>query len=382
MSRKQRAQHATADPRALALAAFLASHLLSLAILVAGWLWQQRLEVDAGLPPVSLRQFWSQWDAGWFLTIVADGYPARLPLDEAGAVAQNPWAFLPGFPMLVRGVAGLLGTDPLWTGIVINQAATLIAVLALIDLVRRVQPQSGLTGPALALGVFAASPVLWMFYSEALFLAIVAAVLDLLVAGRFWPALVLSAVACTVRPVGAALVATTVAVAAHRLLSDRRERRGLRPGAWRLVIAAVIAVGAGVFWPITAWAATGETRALFLSYRAWGADGTPVIAWLPFFRTPYEYLGLVCVIAAATILWLRGGQLPFPLRAYGWIYLAALVLLGWPSSSTVRHLLGLVPLFLVVDVTRAVLGWWAIFLTAKLWWVFDLVVIGNLDSPP
>jgi len=49
------------------------------------------------------------WDAQWYRIIATQGYPVPLPVDAAGAVQQNAWAFFPGFPFLVKAVMAATG---------------------------------------------------------------------------------------------------------------------------------------------------------------------------------------------------------------------------------------------------------------------------------
>ena len=44
-----------------------------------------------------------RWDAFYYQIIAASGYPRALPVNDQGAVVQNPWAFFPVFPYTVRG---------------------------------------------------------------------------------------------------------------------------------------------------------------------------------------------------------------------------------------------------------------------------------------
>ena len=48
-------------------------------------------------------QFAQFWDSGWYHTIATTGYPAVLPFID-GHVAANAWAFMPGYPFLVRAL--------------------------------------------------------------------------------------------------------------------------------------------------------------------------------------------------------------------------------------------------------------------------------------
>ena len=44
------------------------------------------------------------WDSTWYHIVAVSGYPSVLPMTSDGHVAENAWAFLPAYPMLVRCV--------------------------------------------------------------------------------------------------------------------------------------------------------------------------------------------------------------------------------------------------------------------------------------
>jgi hypothetical protein len=65
-----------------------------------------------------------QWDCGWYLNIVENGYMTS-PYPFNG---QANWAFFPLYPLLVRGLAATTGLSPIMAGIVLSNAAILAAV--------------------------------------------------------------------------------------------------------------------------------------------------------------------------------------------------------------------------------------------------------------
>ena len=67
--------------------------------------------------------FISIWDAGWYEQIAVQGYPSELPVNAAGAVQQNQWAFYPIFPQLSGAISHA-------TGIGYYPVAATVALLA------------------------------------------------------------------------------------------------------------------------------------------------------------------------------------------------------------------------------------------------------------
>lgn len=53
--------------------------------------------------------FISIWDAGWYEQIAVQGYPSELPVNAAGVVQQNQWAFYPIFPQLSGAISHATG---------------------------------------------------------------------------------------------------------------------------------------------------------------------------------------------------------------------------------------------------------------------------------
>ena len=53
--------------------------------------------------------FASIWDGHWYYIVSVSGYPSDLPLTADGHVAENAWAFMPAYPMLVNALMWLTG---------------------------------------------------------------------------------------------------------------------------------------------------------------------------------------------------------------------------------------------------------------------------------
>jgi hypothetical protein len=370
------------DSTTFGLAVFGAGYGLSLAILLTGWGIQRRLEAIQGWTPSSLADFLSSWDGYWYLQIAEFGYPTALPVDSAGTVEQNAWAFYPGFPLVVRAVAEVLGTDFVWTGIVINQLFVLVTVVVITDLVRRMNGQIRSGAAVGVLALMPAASAFGMFYSEAMFVALVAVFLNLLQREMYGWALLPALASAMTRGTGAALSVTLLVT----LLLKWRQRPGSQRSATSHVVLALSALGAAAalaFWPVVAAAVTGRQDALTATYAAWNVQPSLGLNWFPLlFTNVYQFIALLCVMAAATIIWQRRHALPPPLQVFAVAYLGVLVLAAAPGSSTVRHLLPLLPLVLVLGTSMPSVPAVAMAAVAKMWWVFDLVVTIGAEPPP
>lgn len=219
--------------------------------------------------------FITNWDSAWYQKIHDGGYPVVLPIDAAGDVAQNPWAFLPVYPAVVK----LFTTVP---GVTWQLAAPLVALLASLGFVLvayrlfRLKVEHTTALAAVAFIVFApAAPVLQYGYAESLTLLLVAVVLYLLATHRYWWAIPAVLVADLTRPVAAPLALTCLIVAAvviyRRLRKQHDIAAGKLFGLGALGLASIIGIG---LWPAIAAVVTGVPDAYFLTEGAWQVAGS------------------------------------------------------------------------------------------------------------
>ena len=187
----------------------------------------------------------SIWDADFFLRIARDGYDHALQYDGSGNLLGNTLAFFPGYPLCIRFVA-LFGVPYPAAGVVVSLAAGAAGTVLIHLLGRRLRGER--FGYLLAV-LFCAQPmsvVFSMAYSEALFCALVLAMLltlhrqQWLVAGAF------AVAAGLTRTTGLAAALALACYAGYRLHQDRRV-----PGAPRVrpIVAALAALAAvPAFW--------------------------------------------------------------------------------------------------------------------------------------
>lgn len=121
----------------------------------------------------SMAQLLAQWDAGWYSSIVTEGYDVR-PKPSGALEGQANWAFFPLYPLFVRGVVGLTGFEVALAGTVTSVACLTVACgFAHRYLVLTRSRTVALLGVALlALGPY--SFYNYTLYTEALFIALTA----------------------------------------------------------------------------------------------------------------------------------------------------------------------------------------------------------------
>ncbi len=69
---------------------------------------------------------WFRWDAGWYMSIIRQGYSLHEPVP-----GQHNTVFFPLYPMLSRGVAWLFQTDPMWGAFLVSNVCFIAAALVL-----------------------------------------------------------------------------------------------------------------------------------------------------------------------------------------------------------------------------------------------------------
>ncbi|WP_232531675.1 hypothetical protein [Microbacterium halophytorum] len=305
-----------------------------------------------------LRDIALAWDAQWYWLIAEQGYPDELPLDPEGAVAQNPWAFMPVFPFLAKSVGVPFGSWGAGAAIV-SLAAGYAACLLLLSLIRMHQ---GRRQAMWAVTFFSFGPLAALFhigYAETLFLAeLFAALLCVLRRRWAWLYLLVPLMAFT-RP-GLQAFALMLAIYGIRRWLRRREDPLPSREILHIVTIGLIAAALGFAWQAVAGAVTGRAGAYLDTELAWRRSwvGTehfvPVQGWfeaadvwfavwgLPPGLAPLSVVALV--VAAAGLFLLPAVRRVAPeLRIWGASHLVYLLLVFFPQSSVFRLLAPLAP---------------------------------------
>lgn len=194
---------------------------------------------DVIAPDKVLSDILQKWDAGWYLTIVVNGYDRVLP---AGGKAPSNVAFFPLLPLLIDGLVESTGLSPLAAGITVSVVGGLLGALALYFFVEHL---AGADAALRAAGLWSFFPAAFVFstiYTEGLFVAGGACCLLFLLKERWELAGLAGAVASATRPNGLVLAACCTFVA----IPAAWRRRSLRP-LTAVVLAPLGAVGYAVF---------------------------------------------------------------------------------------------------------------------------------------
>jgi hypothetical protein len=271
------------------------------------------------------------WDGQWFLAIAGGGYdgvPAGLVDAFGRRSAETPLAFFPGYPTLVRWVAGVDGEGGIGlvtAALTVTVASGVACAYALARLGERIRGGSRRSGLILV-ALFAATPmsiVLSMAYSEALFCALAAWSL-VGVLERKW---LLAGICCTlaglVRSTGAALV---LAVVIAVVVAVTRRQAG-----WRAWVGGLVAPAGLIGYLAWVGVRTGEWNGWFaLQERGWDSGFDGGVATLKFSidvladAPSVLEVTTVGLIVAALALLVIGivGKLEWPLLVYAAAVLA------------------------------------------------------------
>ena len=338
------------------------------------------------------------WDSDWYRIVSIAGYPAQLPIGSDGHVGQNAWAFLPGYPAVVRGFL-LIGIPFEYASVVVSVGFALGAALLFYRLMARVLPAGTALFAVVLFCTAPLSPILQVGYAESMQLFFLFLALLLLQDRRYYLMIPVIGIAALTRPSGLAFAVMLLLHLIHRFVTRARD-----PFPWRERIAVIVTGLAsaflGVLWPLVAWIGTGVPAAYTDTELAWRVgyigyqDLLPFAPWVQGSQWWLRWIGfpgadivgpIVLVIVVALF-----GLLLFtaPVRRLGvelrlWLagYAVYLLAVFFPQSSTFRLLMPFAPALGAIAIPRSPsyrvalvllgiagqVGWMAI-----CWWVDGL----------
>ena len=342
--------------------------------------------------------FISTWDSSWYGQIAQSGYPSKLPYDSTGAVAQNPWAFYPLFPLLAGSINRITGigyypvaaTVALLAGFAAAWVIYLLFTTSLNIVGYRDQSHGEKASEAasstedpkdvktsrhnLALWAVAAvaflpvAPVLQVPYAESLNLVFLVWALLLMMRKQYLLMMPVALLACLSRPVGVPLGATAglwwfaCLITEAKAQQQRRQRGEDQERFESVFLRSLPQLGSALFicfcaliWPIYAWQITGRIDAYTATETAWRqGDLAPVAPWISqgiayfgYFTIllfPLLIVGYAAFLASPLVKRVLASPIILWCACYG----AYLLIFLNPQSSTFRLLLPLFPLMLPI----------------------------------
>jgi hypothetical protein len=353
--------------------------------------WQEKNPWTGARP--GYLAFSQLWDSVWYHIVAVNGYPSVLPRGADGHVAENAWAFLPGYPALVRVVMVITGLPWEPVSVFVSVAFSLAAALMTYRLFRLVLPSETALFAVVLFCFAPLSPILQVSYAESMHAFLLALALYLLVRRRYALLFPVVAVMALTRPSGLAFALALGLHIVHRWFTRARDPFALADG----ILAAgltLFSLAMGFAWPIVAWVVTGSASAYTDTELAWRVpyigyqELMPFASWIQgagFWGTQWG----IGAAAFPLLFLVVGGFVVFlftpPVRRLGvdlrfWSagYAAYLLAVFFPQSSTFRLLVPLFPLlgavaqpkspvyrvFVVVLFVAGQFGWLYV-----CWWV-------------
>lgn len=296
------------------------------------------------------------WDARWYGEVVTNGYPSALPVDDAGNVQENAWAFYPLFPALARALSALTGLSPGASLTIIAMLSGLGAALVVYCLFRHKASHAPAMWGVAFFATFPVSAILQVPYAEPLTVLLLGAALLLLIRRQYLWAMPVVLLMCLSRPVGVPFAAMVGLLFVYRVVQRGRSHESGGHTSRELVSLAGLAAVSGasaLAWPAVAWASTGDIQAYTKTETVW--RGHDLVLFKPWFDTGVQLFGPVLgLLAPFLFAGLFGLMLFSPpvvrlgleLRLWCACYMGYLLLFLHPQTSTFRMLLPLFPLAL------------------------------------
>jgi hypothetical protein len=384
-------------------AIFVASRIVT-AVIFAVLAFAQPLSYRTEASP-DYFTFATLWDGQWYWLISQSGYPASLPLTDTGQVAENAWAFLPGYPAVMWVLT--LGNHLPFPVIapLVSTVFAFGAALLFYRLMARVLPASTALFSVVLLCTAPLSPILQVSYAESMHLFLLFAALLLLVTRRYLLLIPVAAAMALTRPSGLAFALLLLLHLIHRIATRTRDPLDVRSFA-SIVAAGITTALAGVAWPLIAWAATGSATAYTDTELVWRRayiGDQELFPFTPWFQGAEWWLtraglpeGVAWGLGAALVALLVAGFAAFlftpAVRRLGvdlrfWMLSYALYLLAvfFPQSSTFRLLVPLAPALgafaihrsPVYRVSLVVLG-----IAGQIGWLYIAWWVDGLDWTP
>lgn len=329
---------------------------------------QQAENAWTGAQP-SLWDFSTMWDGRWYNIIAETGYPQEIPITEDGHVAENAWAFLPVYPVIVRGLMLLTGLPWSISGVVVSLIFALSASLVFYKLLVKYVPAQQALFAIVLFSVAPVSPLFQLAYAESLQFFLIALVI-LLMQRRLYGWVIPVVIVLSLTRPGALAVA--LAVGLHWIYRFAKRKRSRFPTRERVLLAAVALVSAvaGFAWLFIAGWATGIPTAYLETELAWRSayigyqELVPFTPWIhaaQWWTTNFGYpelggyilLGALVVGFAVFLFTPAVKKLGVDVRFWLASYALYILAVFFPQSSTFRLLAPLFPALGAVAAPRS-----------------------------
>lgn len=231
-----------------------------------------KIIVYAQIGPTPIGRAMCQWDCGWYLSIIRNGYD-QSPRFVANCCWQANWAFFPLMPAAVALVLNLSSLSPEFSGVFVSSASFFVFVLLGAKLRRATRNDTDRwLWPALML-CWPFSFYFHTIYTEALFAMLALAVLVAVQERRMLAAGLFTALLTATRPTGVLMVAIMFFLQIWEFLRARSWRDRM------VAMIPVIVAPAGIIaFMIFLYFHVGDPLAFQKIQSGWGRNGgNPVV---------------------------------------------------------------------------------------------------------
>ena len=289
-------------------------------------------------PNLSLYRWFLRWDSGWFVELIAKGYPSEVPVVD-GKVAQSTIAFFPGYPLIARSISEVFGISATVAAAVTSFLLGVATTVLLWRLVQVLYDEETATRASALFWFFPGSVVLSLAYSEALMIPAALACILLLLDRKWLLAGLAAAVVTSSRSNGIVIIGVCLWAAGYAIY-ERRE--------WRALIAPALAPLGVIAFHLYLWQHTGMARAWFRTQSdAWAEKvdfGARVWdrAWLTVTNPSQDLYSVVTTVG--TVITIAGIALLIRQRARTELILFAV---GMALTAVLSQTIGLRPRFML-----------------------------------
>ncbi len=149
-------------------------------------------------------EIWARWDSEWYLLVAEKGYDSHEYFKDAGGGRYRPTdaaRVFPLYPLTIR-IASFLTGNSVYAGILVSNLAAILFLYYFYKLANKLFDSESAAQSSLFYVFFPTSFFLNAIYSEALFLACLAAAFYYIEQKRLLPALIAAGFAVLCRPTG------------------------------------------------------------------------------------------------------------------------------------------------------------------------------------
>jgi hypothetical protein len=283
-------------------------------------------------------------DAGWYLRVAEQGYPARL--HRPYVTPDGAAAFFPLFPMLIRLAAYLTGGNYAIGGLIVSLVSGMAAALGVWGLAARICDRRVADLAVVLFCFFPGAMTFGMLYSDPLGVALAASALLALVSRRWLLAGIIGAAATAEGPTLIAIVVAAAIAAAQAIWSRREWRALIAPALTPLGVLAFFGYLGRRYHDYAFW--SWVERKGWGQHIDWGAQTLHIILWnYPGAHrdklVSVVYIIMLVVALAGSVLMIAT-RLPPPVSLFG--VLVVLAFLISPATPRPRAVWFAFPIFI------------------------------------